>query len=243
MKTAILLSALVAVASTLLVDAGADDGVGIAVVGCRSDGQVGPVDAPVLAKKDTNLPLAIADRLSFYRGPFDRGVLGPRGWSCIELTGSNGTILFVTPETISTKDLLTARRGIKGSAIQLTERSTETSGRYEVARIVARVFPQHMNFVRDVIAMGVEGADAYPAGPFPADVLRYRDNWTVEFETPANTEGVGTMSRLEQGDLPIRGIIALETDNDAIVGMTMATIRLEPGMANLTPYLIRDVAR
>src|SRR5215471_420993 len=85
----------------------------------------------------------------------------------------------------------------------------ETSGRFEVAAIVARVFPAYSWFVKAVIDEGILPASDFPFGPFPNDKLTYRGKTIVEFQTPANTEGLGTASRLLKNNAPIDGAVML----------------------------------
>jgi len=68
-----------------------------------------------------------------------------------------------------------------GPAIQLSVAVGDTSGRFEVAQIIARVFPSHRNFVRDVIAEDIEPASNFPFGPFPKDKLTYKSKELVEY--------------------------------------------------------------
>jgi hypothetical protein len=93
-----------------------------------------------------------------------------------------------------------------GPAIQFATDVGGTSGRFKVARIVARVFPAHRAFVRDVIAEGIDPASDFPLGSYPNDKLTYKNNETVEYETPAHTDGLGTQSWLQENDDPIRGV-------------------------------------
>lgn len=69
-------------------------------VGCKSDGQVGPIDAP--KGKDVVLPIPAeaAARLAYYKADHF-GVLGPRAWNCFRLYGSSGNVLFVSPGPIN----------------------------------------------------------------------------------------------------------------------------------------------
>src|SRR5512142_3026155 len=62
--------------------------------GCKSDGQVGPLDAPsggtvaVLATRDE------AAKLSYYKAENGIGVLAPRDWHCFGTYGSGGDQLY-----------------------------------------------------------------------------------------------------------------------------------------------------
>ena len=83
-------------------------------------------------------------------------------------------------------------KGFTGSAIEIAVSSGGTSGRFEVAKVIARVFPAYKQFAQNVIAEGIEPASDFPSGPYSNDKLTYRAKNIVEFETPANTAGLGT---------------------------------------------------
>ena len=223
-------------------------GAGVAVpsIGCGSDGQVGPLPAPPIGP-DRVVPIesAIAGRLAFFRAEHSIGVLGPRGWSCIGLYGSNGAILFVTPQKLEAANLLATDidNRLTGPAIQASESIGDTSGRFQVARIIARVFPAHRDFAERVIAEGLFPATDFPFGAYPADRLTYRSDRVVEFETPAQAEGLGTESRFRRNAQPIRGLAVLycPTPNLALLQM-----RLQAGGPDLAAAIAaqyeRDVA-
>jgi len=188
---------------------------GVPFVGCKSDGQVGPLDAPARRAPATNLPATAARRLAYYKAENGLGVLAPRGWHCFSTYGSNGSNLFVTSEPIDPTILFSSGwKGFAGPAIQISVADGGTSGRFQVARVIARVFPSHRQFVRSVIAEGIEPASSFPAGPYPHDKLTYRDKNIVEFETPANADGLGTDSRIQPNSSPIRGVAILLSDAD-----------------------------
>jgi hypothetical protein len=71
--------------------------------------------------------------------------------------------------------------------------------------MIARVFPAHKAFVTRVIEEGIEPADSFQSGPYPRDKLAYKNNEIVEYQTPAQTDGLGTNSRLQKNRNPIRG--------------------------------------
>ena len=180
---------------------------------------------------------ALARRLAYYASG-DLGVLGPRGWHCFGLYGSNGSILIVTPERHG-GDLFASGSGLKGPAIQLTAALGDTSGRFEVARVAARLFPSRRAFVDQVIQEGLEPQSSFPRGPFPRDVLkRYGDN-VVAFETPAGYDGMGTKSRLLKNADPISGLATIDPDNNLLV----LDVRLPSGLRDLGPTIIDRVQR
>ncbi len=88
-----------------------------------------------------------------------------------------------------------------------------------------------------MIAEGLDPASDFPFGPYPSDKLTYRSKNVVEFETPANTEGLGTESRLQMNASPIDGvaiIIGGETD------LVQLSARLGQDR-DLIPIIVRQV--
>lgn len=210
-------------------------------VGCKSDGQTGPVDSPHEADKVVEIDASAAQRLAYYSAEGGPGVLAPRGWYCSGAYGSSGATLFVTPEPIEEYDLSFAvGSGIAGPAIQLGYIDGGTSGRFTVAGVIARVFPVYKAFVRSVIEEGISTASDYPFGPYPNDKLTYHGDRTVEFQTPAHSEGLGTMSRLTMNDYPISGVAILRGNTPDLL---LLTARLRSDLNDLTPLIIRQVER
>ncbi len=194
----------------------------IPLVGCAADGQLGPMKPPHDGSKLIAIPASPAQRLAWYQAPDDIGVLAPRGWHCFETYGSNGANLYVSPQRVKGSDLFSSKwKGFAGPAIQFSVSYGDTSGRFEVAKVIARVFPAHMNFVRDVITEKIEPASSFPRGPYPTDKLTYRNNEMVEFETPAKSEGLGTDSRLRKNKSPIRGVAILFRKNTSLLQLSI----------------------
>lgn len=184
---------------------------------------------------------AVASRLAYYQARFGPGVLSPRGWYCFGTYGSNGSNLFVSPNPIGAAELFSAQwPGFAGPAIQLSNVSGDTSGRFSVARTIARVFPVHRSFVQDVIAERIQPASDFPFGPYPGDQLTYRSSELVEYRTPANTEGLGTASRLIRNGDPITGVALL---NGQELNLTILHVRLPVSAAGLVPLIIQQVER
>lgn len=106
-----------------------------------------------------------------------------------------------------------------------------------MARTIARVFPAHKAFVRQVIAEGINPASDFPFGPYPNDKLVYKNKEMVEYETPAHTDGLGTASRLQKNADPIRGAaILVEPETDLL----SLSVRLPHEMDDLTPVIIQQ---
>jgi hypothetical protein len=117
----------------------------IPLVGCESDGQGGgPLNAPSGQSKTMTIPPGAAQRLAYYKAEEGVGVLAPRRWHCFGTYGSNGATLYVSPDPINTADLFsTSWKGFAGSVIQISYEVGDTSGRFAVAKTIARVFPSH----------------------------------------------------------------------------------------------------
>jgi hypothetical protein len=206
-------------------------------VGCASDGQAGPQAAPARASQLAAVPPALAQRLAFYEAKYGYGVLAPRGWHCFSTYGSDGSNLFVSPDPVDSKTLLSLNwKGFTGQAVQVSYVAGDTSGRFEVAKVIARVFPEYKGFAQGVIAEGIEPASDFPFGPYPSDKLTYRGNSAVEFETPANIQGLGTDSRLQMNANPIDGAAII---TDGVTDLIHLTVRLSG--RDLIPVIVRQV--
>lgn len=211
-------------------------------VGCKSDGQVGPIAAPT--GTDPALPISAeaAQRLAYYAAE-GVSVLAPRGWYCFRIYGSGGAHLFVSPLPISSKDLFAGDdRGFTGPAVVLAYRYGDTSGRFPVAGVISRVFPAHRDFAQRVQNEGIlDNAPPFPSGPYPDDKLAYKGNETVEFETPPHAEGLGTHdSSLTENDAPIRGVAMLVGETPDLL---LLSVRLPAEFADLTDTIIQQVER
>jgi hypothetical protein len=210
-------------------------------VGCRSDGQVGPVSAPNGEAMALPIAAAAAQRLTYYKAKQGFGVLGPSGWHCFCVYGSSGETLYVSPEQITGADLYSSTwKGFKGPAIEITYEYGRTSGRFGVASTIARVFPAHREFVENVIKEGFEPASSFPMGPYPNDQLIYKSKEIVEYQTPANEDGLGTKSRLQKDADPISGAAILVGRTPDLLSLS---IRLSPKLVDLVPVIIQQVER
>ncbi len=211
----------------------------IPFVGCASDGQAGPQAAPTGKIKKFATPAAAAHRLAWYKAQYGPGVLAPRGWHCFSIYGSDGSNLYVSPDATNSTTLLSMDwKGFAGPAIEISDSSGVTSGRFQVAKVIARVFPAYRQFAQNVIAEGIEPASDFPSGPYATDKLTDRSKNIVEFETPANTAGLGTDSRLRPNASPIDGVaIIAGTDTDLI----QLSARVPAKDRDLIPLIVKQV--
>lgn len=215
--------------------------VSVPFVGCKSDGQQGPQDAPAGTTKTVRLAPELAQQLAYYKAEEGPGVLAPRGWNCISTYGSNGSTLYIVPGQIDSKLVFSdSWKGLNGPAIQLSLSVGDTSGRFEVAEVIARVFPAYSSFVRQVIAEGIEPASSFPFGPYPGDKLTYRSNKVVEYKTPPNSDGLGTSSMLLKDASPISGVAILVGADNYLYHLSS---RLPPKLAAVAAAITRQVER
>jgi hypothetical protein len=210
-------------------------------VGCASDGQVGPQKAPTGKSLAVAIPAALAERLAYYKAKFGIGVLAPRGWHCYSTYGSSGANLFVSPDPMDSKTLLSLNwKGFTGPAVQATLSYGGTSGRFEVAEVIARAFPAYKAFTQNVIAEGLEPASDFTFSPYPSDKLTYSGKNIVEFETPGNAQGLGTDSRLQMNASPIDGVAIISgKDTD----LTLITARFSSSDQDLITAMVAQAER
>lgn len=184
------------------------------------------------------MPSEAAQQLAYYKAEEGLGVLAPRGWHCFGTYGSSGSSLYVSPQPINAAIVFSNWKGFSGTVVQLTDEYGGTSGRFSVARTIARVFPSHIAFVHDVIANGFAQANDFPSGPYPKDDLVYKSKEIVEYQTPAQTDGLGTQSMLQKNVDPIRGVAILVGSDPDLVFLAA---RLPPDMTDLASVIIRQV--
>jgi hypothetical protein len=211
-------------------------------VGCEADGQAGPQGAPSGRPVQLSISPKDAARLAYYESGLGRGVIGPRYWHCFQTYGSSGGALIVSPEPIDRKTVFSLRNdGLVGPVIELVYYNGGTSGRMSVAGLIARVFPSRMAFVREVVEMFPFLSNDFPPGPYPGDRLTYKGDDIVEYETPAQTDGLGTHSKmLKKSTAPIRGVVMLV---DSTPDSYFLSVRLPSGMTDLAPMIIQQVER
>ena len=191
-------------------------------IGCESGGQVGPLKAPKEKGVRLAVPTEIANRVAYYQAENGFGILAPRGWYCFSTYGSSGSSLFVSPKPINDKRLFTSDwKGFSGPTIQVSVSYGDTSGRFTVAKTIARVFPDRMEFVRKVLSEGIDPASSFPTTPYASDTLERRGKNIVEFKTPANTKGLGSQSQLSVDSGPIQGVVILSGEEPNLVQLSM----------------------
>lgn len=97
-----------------------------------------------------------------------------------------------------------------------------------------------MAFVRKLRNAFDLPASEFPTGPFPADKLTYKSARAVMYRTPAQADGLGTMSWIKKNGSPIDGVAMLVGDAPDLVHVV---VRLPDSLRWLAPSIIGQVAR
>jgi hypothetical protein len=217
--------------------------VSVPLIGCANDGQVGPQSPPSAPTQTVQLSPDLSSKLAYYIAASGPGVLAPRGWSCAGIYGSNGATLVVAPQPVTPAELMNnSWGGAAGDAIEARTASGDTSGRFEVAQAIMRVFPAHQAFAQGVINEGVEPASDFPSGPYPGDTLTTVSNEVVGFQTAANAVGLGAdtnaASRMKPGSDPVSGVAML---TGATPDLLVLAVRLPSALQDLAPAIVQEI--
>jgi hypothetical protein len=212
--------------------------VSVPFVGCRTDTQTEPLEPPMGGPVPVPIDAKAALQLAYYKSATGLGVLGPRGWDCLGIWGSSGDSLYVAPTPMSRP--MDKWSGF-AEPIVLVDRSLGyTSGRFEVAQVMARVFPGYKAFVKSVREMFDFPPSEFPSSPYPKDKLTYKSSRMVEYETPARLDGLGTQSWIKKNDSPIDGVAMLIGETPDLV---LLSVRPPSGLTGLTPAIVRRLER
>jgi hypothetical protein len=210
-------------------------------IGCKSDGQVGPVEAPEGTSPSIPISLKATYALAYYRSAQGLGVLAPRGWYCFGTYGSSGYTLLISPLPIDTANIFSAgREGFSGPAIEISNTFGDTSGRFYVVEIIARIFPAYKAFVTALTELFDQPASSYTFGPYPGDKLTYKSDAVVEYRTPPQTDGLGTHSWLKKNSDPINGVAILAGNTPDLL---LLSVRLPRDLTALTAAIVVQVER
>ena len=225
--------------------AGAAHEVRVPFVGCASDGQVGPLEAPKGVDQVVQIEAGAAKRLAYYKSVNGPGVLGPRGWHCFGVYGSSGGNTFVSPVAHKPSEVFSDDWKVDEPAVDAERILGSSGGRSYVAEVVARVFPTRRAFVQRIIAEFGGNESDFPFGPYPEDKLVYLSNSIVEFQTPPHTKGLGTSSWLRANDSPVNGVEILQRDGseDSDPDLISLSVRLPKTLNDLTLPIIRQLER
>jgi hypothetical protein len=211
-----------------------DSPVSVNFVGCRSDGQAGPADAPNGVSLRLRTSPEVARAVAYYKSSQDVGVLAPIGWHCLGVYGSGGNALLVAPDPIEASTL-SSLRNFSGPAIVLRRRYGEGIGAFDVAEVIARVFPAYGAMVTAIRKSFDLEPDYFPSGPYPTDLLKYRGPSVVEYRTPPQTDGLGTGWWLNKNDDSVDGVAMLV---GATPDLLQLSVRLPDGKSRLAEAII-----
>jgi len=199
-------------------------------VGCESSGQVENLPSPKAESRALPISSGDAAGLAYYASADGVAVLGPRGWYCEGNSGSGGSALYLSPSPI--------RKPFEGFAIEFDHTTSENSGRYEIAEMMGRLFPEYRACAKHVYATM---DSPLPARPYPHDILTYRGKTVVEFRTPPRTKGLGTASTwLRKNGGPVLGVVMLVGEGP---DMVQVSVRLPRELHRLTTAIIRQAER
>jgi uncharacterized protein YecT (DUF1311 family) len=180
----------------------------IPAVGCPSDGQVGPQDAPTLPKSvHVIVPEGTASKLAYYSA--NASVLAPKGWDCFGTYGSGGSTIYVVPSKLGDPILDRSEKVKDGPVVIKNVFISATSGRFPVAQISARIFPLARIFVERVRDEGLDDPSNYVFAPWATDRLNYLSDFAVSYVTPSGANGLGTDFGPAPGKEPISVLVFL----------------------------------
>jgi hypothetical protein len=216
--------------------------VSVPFMGCSSSGQVETLEAPQGTSRSVPISSTDAHALAYYKSANGIGLLAPRGWYCEGASGSSGDVLFLSPNPIQHD--LSGWHGLEGPAIEIYRMFGGTSGRYGIAEIMSRIFPDYRAFATRVL----EGMDLpLPTGPYPKDTLTYRGRTIVEYNTPAQMEGLGNFeSWLGKNALPIRGAAIIIGDPSNVgdgPDLVLLSVRFSTALSGLIPVIVDQSER
>jgi hypothetical protein len=203
-------------------------------VGCAGNGQQGPRLPSAAPRVLPEYPPEIGARLAYYASD-KLAAIAPRGWHCIAGSNSAGDALLITPEVQAAQDIFGASKKISGPAVFASRSYSATDGKLEVAKIAAQAFPIAKKFVKTVTDKSPEIRSGIHFGSSPGDTINRPSDTDVEFETAANSDGLGTAGRLEKNGQPIVGAAMLSGDMD----LFKIDIRLRPEDKNLVPVVMQ----
>lgn len=205
-------------------------------VGCRTIGQV---ESPAVKGKPRPVQAGRKEtgELAYYSTE-SIGTLAPRGWDCYGIFGSSGFTVVVSPRSEVSATESGLRREFTGPAVQASYITGNNFSAFDVAQVIARVFPAHKAFVEALAPK--DSLERFPSGPYPFDILKYKGSSTVEFTTPPNQEGLGTHLDLRPNNSPIHGAAMLVGETP---GLLMLAFRLPKDLSHLRPVIVAEFER
>jgi hypothetical protein len=209
----------------------------IPIVGCPISGQPGPAISQTGQSRPAPSDQRIAAQVAYYGAPHIPGVYAPKGWYCQAWSGSNGSILVVTPKRIAPPYY--PLPVITGPAVMIQTSDGSTSGRFHVAIVAAQLFPVlGSEFIAGVRQEHLIQDSSFDVEPYPDDQLRYLSDRFLQFTTPANHTGLGTDGMFETSDFAVRGLIILNLE-DEMNALTEVRVRLPAGLNPVSETIVQ----
>lgn len=198
----------------------------VPVVGCPVSGMADDVPPPkTVPSTRVLIPQGAAGSLAFFttREDASRGVLGPRPWSCHGQSGSDGDVLYVVPADAV---LDQENGGYEGPMVRRRVAEGSTSGRFEVARVAGRVFPQARRFAEGVRSEGMDEPGTYAFAPWPSDRIERLDDGVAAYTTPGGAKGIGRQGKPPYGPDETTGVVVFETSSEGDPYLLQLDVRL-----------------
>jgi hypothetical protein len=202
----------------------------------------GDEEAPKDSGNTPVLPRPVAHELAYYASA-ELGVLAPRGWHCHGYTRAEGSSLVVTPEPLSADN---DRNPNGPGVVLLSPNGWNGLGVSLVVDVAVRVFPAKKKFLQRLMAHWDMDKSFHTFGPYPDDILTRRSDTDVEYETPANKDGMGTLfGWLEKNADPIRGLAIMmdmrDDKNKKVPKLVLLEVRTPPDMHHLVQTIMENM--
>ena len=236
MQTKIIAFLVTFIAAVCMTTIHADNTVQIPFVGCPADGQVGPIPPPTGGPRTVHLNFKLPGPIAYYEGKDGVGAFAPAGWHCFVTYGSAGAATIVSAHTLPKSGVPSG--SFDPPVLVLSVLYGDTSGRFDVARLGSMLFPDiTRDFVKSVEDEGIESKADIEVTKYPKDRITHLSNTLVEFETPADTKGLGTEGYVNITHTSILGLIGLD-DSDGF-GMSILRVSMGTKDKDWTPILLK----
>src|SRR5262245_12101598 len=203
---------------------------------CLTTGMTGETSLPNLPTAFIlKVPAQLAGKLAYYKGTGAKGVLGPRGWTCRQYFGSSGSRLKIAPTGGAFQDDAKYESSMKYSG-ELIERSLsigDTSGRSEVARVAARIFPIVNDFVDQLREQGIIDRSV---DPLPGDTYFHLSPTVAVFRTEQDEEGIAGRAN----GVPMLGLAYLMKEPGQAPDLTLLKARLTTANGDLVAIILAN---
>ncbi len=119
--------------------------------------------------------------------------------------------------------------GYRGPMVRRRFADGATSGRFEVARVAGRLFPQARGFAERVRDEGIDEPGTYAFSPWPHDRIQRLSKTVVTFATPGGMRGLGHPGGPPYGPEETSGVVVFETSADGDPALLRLDVRLGSG--------------